>query len=231
MTDRPIIMPAPMVRALLDGRKTQTRRLKNRYVPLKWGQGYNPVPTIWQSVKPGDRLWVRETHAFETCREVGWYPPPFEDGRPLRKFDDPDWGQYWDQAHYRATDKEPELAYDDVDDPRCRWRPSIHMPREFSRLTLLVTATKMERVKEISPSDAELEGAYQLSKIGDDPAHSPWTMTGEGWRWDTPDRAFQKYWRELHDTRTFDSWEDNPEVVALTFTVHQQNIDQMSEAT
>ena len=103
------------------------------------------------------------------------------------------------------------------------------MPREFSRITLIVTATKTERVKEITPGDAELEGAFASSRIGDGPCHATWSMTGEGWRSHVPDAAFAAYWQSLH-TKPGARWEDNPEVVALTFEVHKVNIDAMRKA-
>lgn len=209
MTDRPILMSAPMVRALLDGRKTQTRRLAWRDCdgvghdcPKCGGTGL--VPTIWQSVKPGDRLWVRETSR--------WYKQSMEGGIP----------PYEQKIEYCA-DSKPEVPSD--------WpkRASIHMPRWASRLTLLVTAAKTERVQEISEEDAEAEGAFELSRTGDDPMHPTWTMTGESWRYNTPRSAFESIWCILH-TKPGTRWEDNPEVVALTFEVHKRNIDAMEKA-
>ena len=204
MTDRPILFSAPMIRALLDGRKTQTRRLAWRHDLVLPN---DPIPTIWQSVKLGDRLWVRETWAAHR----NW------DNVPPSKIEHPDYAGIW-----YATSP-PRVT------PYGKWRPSIHMPCWASRLTLVVTATKRERVQEISNDDAVAEGAFESGRIGDDPMHDRWTMTGEGWRWPVPWHAFQVYWQSLH-TKPGARWEDNPEVVALTFTVHQCNIDRMEAA-
>src|SRR5262249_23521302 len=88
-----------------------------------------------------------------------------------------------------------------------KWRPSIHMPRAASRLTLTVTATKIERLQAISSEDAEAQGGRC--------AMSAWTSV----------RHFQDLWERLHGA---DSWRANPEVVALTFTVARENIDRMA---
>ncbi len=239
MTDYPIIMSGPMVRALLEGRKSQTRRLAwrstkwNPDIECKHGRYACPIcdgagvkPTIWQKVKAGDRLWIRETHTFESSRDFEWYDPPFNDGRPLRVHDDPDWGQYWDQAHYRATDPTPDLAYDDQDEPGVRWRPSIHMPRWASRITLAVDSTRVERLQEISIHDAAQEGMHSVME------QRTWWYNGVSHvrtdggpkRFPTSVAAYHALWDHLHGP---DSWQANPEVVAIGFTPRLCNIDEM----
>lgn len=163
--ERPILFSAPMVRALLQGRKTQTRRavkLPKALVALGgdlnaastfrdpgFGDGeYLHVALNDGSVQRvrcpyadtlGDRLWVREAWAhdaetLEQCRAA------HEDALSGLTY-----GPY-----YRATDVAPETL---------RWRPSIHMPRWASRITLEVTNVRVERLQDISEADAEAEGA------------------------------------------------------------------------
>lgn len=185
MKERPILFSGPMVRAILDGRKTQTRRvvkathlsplLKRHNLDVcrrEWGDSQT-VEIAVRDIRreallgacpygvPGDRLWVRETFALESCREVGWYEPPHRDGRPLRVREDDAWGRWWEQPHYRATDPAPDLVVagrDGDEEPGVRWKPSIHMPRWASRLTLEVTGVRVERVKDIGNLDALAEG-------------------------------------------------------------------------
>lgn len=131
MTDRPIIFSAPMLKALLDGMKTQTRRiLKPQPVPsLSWSA---PPPGTYPSDKgwsrfpyaPGDRLWVREAWRHDA-------------GVPFQ---------------YRAG---PHIGDDALG---IRWLSPIHMPRKFSRLTLTVTDVRVQRVQDISNDDAIAEG-------------------------------------------------------------------------
>lgn len=128
MTDRPIIFSAPMVRALLEGRKTMTRRLATVLRMNRPGSaGYNrerrPVPSPWRKVAVGDRLWVREA-----CGTGGTFPPG--------------WAYRADGVEYHGE----------------RWLPSIHMPRRASRLTLTVTAARTERLHEIRLPDVRAEG-------------------------------------------------------------------------
>lgn len=144
----PIIFSPPMVRAILDGNKTQTRR--------------RPT-SMWANVAMHHadgaecRLWVRETFALECDLEyVGEATLPTD--RPVKAvYGGPEWGEYHIIPHYRATESEPHIvddrAVDEYDD-RTRWRPSIHMPRWASRLTLRVKAIGLERLQEISEADA-----------------------------------------------------------------------------
>ena len=185
MTEHPLLLNDEMVRALQSGRKTQTRRPMKpqperrdcgdmEYWPDEdfwaWSQ---PVATVrgrvWERGdhfykspfgKPGDQLWIREAFAVESNYGVHMDPPPHNDGRPVRRGSDEDQGDWWEQCHYRATDAEPELDSDDADgfDPKCKWTPSIHMPRWASRFSVTVKRVWCERVKRASHEDMIAEG-------------------------------------------------------------------------
>lgn len=148
MVERPILFSAPMVRAILAGQKTQTRRLVKRsglcVLDLKTGEevhGVTPVKCPYG--KPGDRLWVREK----------WCPVYHGSYEPLaRTMVIPDsvhsaFIQYGEEYRFGGSD------YDGF------WRPSIHMPRWASRITLEITGVRVERLQDISEADARAEGA------------------------------------------------------------------------
>lgn len=222
-----------MVRALLEGRKTMTRRLalssKSKRDPATgYAIGGSIKASPWQKMQPGDRLWVRET----------WCPANTDDGPALLTKADLD-------RRYLVHESSP-VDYDiypagrsawsawavDVESGSTKdWRSPIHMPRWASRLTLIVTATKIERVQDISEADATAEGAqlrwlkaancaprpHYFIDVGDSIEHSGGCAC----------EAFERLWDALHGPA---SWDANPEVVALTFTVHKQNIDAMAKA-
>jgi hypothetical protein len=135
--ERPILFSGPMVRAILDGRKTQTRRIvrgtigERDGVAVLEGQTIEGNPAVLgqcQYGRPGDRLWVRET-----------------------------WSQPGGRLHYRA---------DEVDHGEVHvWVPSIHMPRRYSRLSLEITEVRVQRLQEISEADARAEGAPVGEKL------------------------------------------------------------------
>lgn len=146
MKERPILFSAPMVRAILDGRKTQTRRICKAQPPADALWGSNGAEWMWLEDRDdvadrvircpygvvGDRLWVRET----------WAPDPrapMVDG----------------VAVYRATDAVTLSAHGARVE---RWYPSIHMPRWASRIALEVTGVRVERLNDISEADALAEG-------------------------------------------------------------------------
>lgn len=186
MADYPIIFSAPMVRALLDGRKTQTRRL---------AYSRRGRMSRWWFVKAGDRLWVREA----------W--------RPVHSAD-PSRG-----ASYRAN----------VGADQTLWRPSIHMPRWASRLTLVVTEARRQWLQDISEEDARAEGLLWERHTWHDPEYPlcdiAWRpYAGSESRYSHPRDAFADLWESIHGP---DAWNANPEVIALTFTVHRCNIDAM----
>jgi hypothetical protein len=232
MSDFPIIFSAPMVRALLDDRKTMTRRLAwshpgkaGRRAKRRDGWPEGMWPSQWQNRIPGDRLWVREKLHIR---------PVMTAAHAVSYFDEEDQKMLGGWKYLRLLSchgaiKRPEKPI---------WRPASQMPRELSRLTLFVTATKIERLQAITSDDAKLEGAESR------PNCSGYNDGREGWSMDwsrvgtkgtggmilrerdlclaTPRAAFGNYWCRLHGP---DSWNANPEVVALTFKVIKANID------
>lgn len=138
MKDYPILFSGEMVCNILEGRKTQTRRVINpqpRELPVLCGDGRwrseNGTPGFrCRYGKPGDHLWVRETFCDVNAELI-----------PLKK-----------KVYYRA-DKEIS--------PLMKWRPSIYMPRWASRITLEVVKVRVERLQDISEADARAEGVPQ----------------------------------------------------------------------
>jgi hypothetical protein len=192
MKDVPIIFSAPMVRALIDGRKTMTRRL--RWVGKLAADGKGFRESVWGRVKPGDRLWVREN-----------FSGPFDIQEPPKEWPRTTDIWYW-------ADGNPMIG--DWQKPR----PSIHMPRQFSRLTLTVTATKVERLQEITEIDAIAEGFKRWTGEPD--------LPGEV-HYDAARDWFSDLWEDLHSV---ESWRANPDVVALSFRVAKINIDEILSA-
>lgn len=129
-TERPILYDDRMVRAILDGRKTQTRRIAR----LNAAGRVKACPYG----KPGDRLWVREAWATDFI---------FDDLPPCNIPED-------SPLLFRAD----ESATGIVAFEWGKWRPSIHMPRWASRIVLEIIAVRLERLQDISEADAEAEG-------------------------------------------------------------------------
>ena len=178
MTDRPILFSAPMVRAILAGTKTQTRRVVKPAHKAWMDQPVTHQLGEWDKRplpygKPGDRLWVRETwqavSGNDRARHIMTHPRP-----------DRGW------LEYAATPRDDEPAY--------KWRPSIHMPRWASRITLEVTGVRVERLQDISEADAISEG-------------TPFPCGG--WV-----GGYQKLWESIHGPG---SWDLNPWVWVVEF--------------
>jgi len=227
MTDIPIIFSAPMVRALLAGRKTQTRRLAQRKVTFVTEEDEGPqdnvafVASAWQKVKPGDRLWVREN----------WRVGSKHDGRKPRHLAPRSMTVMFDAGgsvangaggweHDASWPKQGEKV-----DWAGKLRPAIFMPRWASRLTLAVTATKIEPVQCISEADSRAEGIICYDATETDDAEYAYEKGGMVFA--TAAETYEALWRSLHGS---DSWQASPEVVALTFVVHEQNIDALKVA-
>lgn len=205
MNKRPIIFSAPMIRAILDGRKTQTRRVikpqptVNKFGTILWTQGRadsqiaaacpygycQPGPT---GIHP--RLWVRET----------WIPVHHGSYEVFdRKIG------FGDRtAIVYAAD--PGVGYHEVwDNYKGKWRPSIFMPRWASRITLEITEIRVQRAQEISGEDIKaegIEGDYYPDVEATDP-HSAAIY-------------YMELWDSLNSKRGY-GWDKNPWVWAITF--------------
>lgn len=177
MRDLPILFSSAMVRALLDGSKTQTRRLmseRHRYHFIEASGDLALCPYG----EPGDRLYVRET----------WQ----HSNHPLGPYDDDCLvfyrADYLDDPHGADGEKSPEGRYR-------TWRPSIHMPRNASRILLEVTGVRIEKLRDISEADAIAEGSTDL-------------LNPVGW--------YAELWDSLKPAAGF-VWADNPWVWVVEF--------------
>lgn len=220
MADRGITFSAPMVRALLDGRKTQTRRLITKNAALDALAIFNPAFLMLPGNAdllphaPGDRLYVRE-HWKVWQGEDATAPRDMPPGRiPI---------------HYLA-----DLPHQ-FNDYLGRHRQAMHMPRWASRLTLFVTGVRVQRLQDISEADAAAEGMHIASVYGpgavDAGKPASWMPYPE---WDgvlasNARVAFIHIWDSLH-TEPGTRWEDNPWIYAVTFDVRHGNIDKIGGA-
>lgn len=243
MNIRPIIFSGAMVRALLEGRKTQTRRVVKDFDIVRISDraefvGRSPYPLAQTDLggvayveladgrfvgipcpygQPGDLLWMRET----------WFSDPHEESR---------WNDA-DAIHYRAT--EPDWW-------RVRshggWNPSIHMPRWASRITLLLTDVRVERVQEITTEDVWAEGVQipvtvegrpliRLSSNAAGKIPASYLPKGRCFRGQPPlteDELalshFADLWDSINATRGY-GWDENPWVWVIEFEVIRMNID------
>lgn len=250
MKERPILFSAPMVRAILEGRKTQTRRVvKLPEAPdsVEWGN-----PTIIESGEeapgperfgawgedwnvrcpyggPGDRLWVRETWGYRGCGWTNQRPAEhsyrIEYQADAARKDFTFMGATFAEAEPPGIPQQPEtatltrdatveeqMAYHEALNRYWRaWRPSIHMPRWASRITLEVTGVRVERLQDISEEDARAEGLKGITKDGKlvkygipDRDGLPGT-DNDGWEWQDwsvdPREAYRRLWNTIHADR------------------------------
>lgn len=225
MTDNPIIFSAPMIRALLDGRKTQTRRaLRPQPDPRApiggadfvvmgaddpgtwcWLNGFDGsiIAPFRVPYVPGDRLWVREH--WRTARAYDDLTPSALGGEEPVKYEADGTEQMWGWPHLFLPG---------------RFRQGVHMPRWASRLTLTVTDVRVQRLREISEADAIAEGVVSAPF----PGGERWSVAGgydDAWL-DTAREAFRCLCYRIHGPG---AWYANPWVAAISFTVERRNID------
>lgn len=212
MKERPILFSAPMVRALLAGTKTQTRRALRVQPPVEtqsFCTYHHPDPRPHHYAvdggslldfavpcpygAPGDRLYVRETWQHE------YHPEAYRDGALLFYRAD-----YLNDPHGPDGEKSPEGRYRS-------WRPAIHMPRDASRILLELTDVRVERLNSISESDAMAEGIRRHA-IVDHWFNVP-GVSGAG---TTARAAYALLWNSINGKG---SWNTNPWVWAVSFRV------------
>jgi hypothetical protein len=213
--ERPILFSGPMVKAILAGQKTQTRRIvKFNHKP--WRDDVLPtveyardgMPIWWDSPppqcirdsdyydhgypcpygKPGERLWVRET--FNAMIDPGARK---QDVR--RKV----WNREEKETEYWVVDYKADGGHGRIMDliGQRKWQPSIFMPRWASRITLEVTGVRVERLHDITEADAETEGFHRAG------------CGGEG-----NVRTFARTWDQINGP---ESWAANPWVWVVSF--------------
>lgn len=218
MTTKGIIFSAPMVRALLAGTKMQTRRLiEPTSKPTQPGDiliSWPAKASIRQGARfrppyaPGDRLYVRE-RLWVTGEGVKYGRAAFENPFAYNA----------DVNHIMHPGRDLWLRKFNPD--RAIGIPAIHMPRWASRLWLEVTEVRVQRLQDISGNDARQEGIEHASKWPhwrDYEGRFPHMLT--------PRESFQTLWSTLH-TKPGQRWEDNPWIVAVSFTVHHGNVDEV----
>lgn len=207
MTTKGIIFSAPMVRALLDGRKTQTRRLikptKKDFGPgqLLITEGPRFGGTGYRFIEPyasGDRLYVRE-HWKST--------PAYDDLAPSEMGGDEPLRYLADDATFNWADADGAHAG--------KHRQGMHMPRWASRLWLEVTDVRVQRLQSISRNDCYEEGIERpvMPNYGSDVCAT-----------DNARNGYRKLWNSLH-TEPGTTWEANPWIVAVSFNVNHGSID------
>lgn len=208
MKERGIIFNAEMVKAILDGRKTQTRRIVKNVMldngiwlkkPTKTRSGTTthvldaPKHNLCPLGKIGDRLYVRETWMPDAPRDGTWGDVEFYGCKDSQLSMIPERFRKSEYCIHRASWDGDELI---------GWTPSIHMPRWASRITLEITDVRVERLNDISNDDAKSEGC--------------WYGRGGG----TPDKAltpsdqFPTLWEEIYGDG---SWSSNPWVWVIEF--------------
>ena len=206
MKERPILFSAPMVRAILAGTKTQTRRVVKSRKDLGFGctlaahelagevnaGDYSNCPYG----QPGDRLWVKETTI--KVEDHGYTGPCYVESDEGR-----------DVLEYGLSPSPDDCT--EVEPQDIRKRPAIHMPRAMSRILLEITAIRVERLQDITIDDAKAEGAWGPDKsiVGKVASH---------FRIDeleaNPRLAFQMLWEQING---LGSWDANPWVWVVEF--------------
>lgn len=214
MRERPILFNGPMVRAILAGQKTQTRRVMREQVCDPGivqiaGPGYCEIinehgvqiPGFRCPYgQPGDRLWVRETHAIVPRTAYAASDGVQQVLRPDDEHDAAVFREGWTRS------------------PPGRWRPSIHMPRWASRIKLEITGVRVERLQDISEMDAVAEGIRISSQARrSDACYGIYECLMPDGRTHFDDSAYELYrglWEQINGA---DSWDANPWVWVVEF--------------
>ncbi|CAI1543710.1 Uncharacterised protein [Serratia liquefaciens] len=230
MKERPVIFNGEMVRTILDGRKTQTRRVianvgADNCIPLqkqtKTKDGIYthvmdaPMYGLCPFGQVGDRLWVRETwgvvsHDFDESEQIiDWVPD-----RPATAIHEMPFGNGYYSGHaIYAADGEFTWGDDDGHGERSCWKPSIHMPHAACRILLEITGVRVERLNSISEEDAKAEGV-RVVKVREDGERYCDYLSPEINHYRRPSDSFISLWESIYGE---ESWQDSPWVWVIEF--------------
>lgn len=240
MSDKPILFSGPMIRALLAGTKSQTRRYLTAWTdepPAYAGAGTiialdeNEREYRWSRTHAvGDRLYVREswqTGMTGDGPQISYRATP--DYCAIDAWDGPDEGAGPSFNYDRCPSAKWHDWLPDVLEKDGPWRPGIHMPRWASRLTLTVTDVRVERLQDISEADALAEGMTQATA---DAIMSTDELQVYATTHIIAPQArgrilYETIWDQINGD---DAWALNPWVAAYSFTVEHGNIDQLARA-
>lgn len=253
MTDRPILFSAPMVRALLEGRKTQTRRIITPHNLRVYTGG---LDYSGRYVKPDEAMFEAAFNNARNFRAIegvfAWVtdPAPHQVGAVMSQWTgrlaysagDRLWvREAWrcearlDKRAPRDIDTNyPGVKYIATDEPddfgiEGKERRAMHMPRWASRITLEVTGVKVERLQDISEADAIAEGIeycpIEEDGLGGWKCYAP-EPKGQD-EWSSPYHSYRTLWDSINGPG---AWKNNPWVSATTFRIINGNIDQMEAA-
>lgn len=226
MSEKPILFSGPMARAILEGRKTQTRRVV-RPQPLhgvgRYTEDGTPGEVDWVILDedgdptdsalrcpygaPGDALWVRETWAplGDILTEVIGRPRVFRADADLVRDDSGDRVGWWLGETFLEGSERP-----------FRWRPSLHMPRWASRITLDVVSVRVERLQEITGPGILAEGA--VARPHDDPLLGRCPVSAfDGCAYPDLMSLWRAGWDSINGKRPGCSWADDPWVWVVEF--------------
>lgn len=215
MKERPILFNGAMVRAILAGQKTQTRRVVKPCKDREFGCNLMPHE-IAGEINNGnfinspygqlrDQLWVRETFKFIAHCEI-------KNGRGDMRY-----GYAYQADSATVWQDEPTTIYDQVEfqpEPGMQfkpmpWKPSIHMPRKASRIMLEITDVRIERLQGISESDARAEGCACVDEFSGREVLCPITCNAGSYR-----LGYRALWESINGR---DSWHANPWVWVISF--------------
>lgn len=197
MKERPILFNAEMVKAILSGRKTQTRRViklpvidKNMGCELAGNELAGEVAAgdyrNFPLGQPGDQLWVRETFSLlgnEDGCPMDWNDNIVTDKKDAaRIYKASCWQKPNNYGIWSVPDR--EMEFDGA------WTPSIHMPRWASRIDLLITGVRVERLNSLTNADAKAEG-YPAEREIDGGSTDPWLWFRELWDGIYPENSFK----------------------------------------
>lgn len=210
---------AEMIRAILEGRKTQTRRIIKPQ-PGEWDDGAfswrgsgspNRTEIISYMLRKspyqvGGKLRAKETFVIESDMEYVYSEEELAQwakDRPIKTEDGGfEWGEYHLIPHYRATEPEPNIVFEVDDfDGRTRWRPSIFMPQWASRIIREITEVRVEKLQEITEEGAIAEGMLVVDNTANG-MYSPPNYP------DIHRDCFISSWDSLYDKRGY-GWDTN----------------------